>query len=382
MITPKSRRIRLFALLLGILGATSSVVYISDGTRTTQLPETDPSIFEISESDLVVAVERPRVLSIRVSGVLKPIRKAMLISEVEGRIATVNVRVGDRISAGEELARLDLKDLDRRLSIEHSNLLIAKSQLDSAELTNRRNSDLVANGFISSSAADSSKNALNIAKETLKSREAQYALARQAVSKGTIVAPLSGVVEERLINPGQFVATNAPLFSVVDLSEFELVAEVPSASIELIRPGIQVDVSIEGSQKIRSGRIDRVAPSANMVSRMIPIFIRVTNDVEAQLPSGLTATGTIFIPQGGNGTFISEQAIRDDHGVQYILLATGDQIIRRNVSLGVRDHSAGLVEVASDLNPGERALLAKVTPPKGNFIVKVFTYPNSTRSAI
>ncbi len=357
-----------FAIFAGIAVCVASYTRL----RTASVRIEASPLFEIANADLVSAVSDRGDRSISVSGVLQPLRKTMLSAEVEGRVDTVNVRVGDSLALGAVLARMDTRDYERRLVIERANMSAARAQFEAAELAHHRNEELVSRGFISVSASDNTKNALEIARETLNVREAQYALAQQAKQKTTVLAPLSGIVAERAVNPGQYVSLSTPLFTIIDLSELEFVAKIPTKAIGDIRIGQQVTLSIEGITEGIQGRVDRIAPSADDESRMIALFVRVENTSASRLRAGMTAGGTILIPNSGSGIFISKQAIRYEQGIPFLLVLKGERIIRHNVTLGIRDDLRDLIEITSNLTPGDRALLAKIAPPEPNHIVRIF----------
>lgn len=341
-------------------------------TRIASVRTEATPFFEIANADLVSAVSDRGDRSISVSGVLHPVRKTILTAEVEGRIDTINVRVGESVALGAVLARMDTKDYERRLVMERANMSAARTQFEAAERAYHRNEELVSRGFISQSSSDNTKSAFEVARETLNAREAQYTLVQQAKQKTTILAPLSGVVGELAVNPGQYVSLNTPLFTIIDLSELEFVAKVPPKAIGDIHIGQQVTLSIEGITASIPGRVDRIAPSADDESRMIPLFIRVENIAASQLRAGMTADGSILIPHSGSGVFISKQALRVDKDSPYLLVLKGDHFIRNNVTLGIRDDLHDLIEITSNLAPGDRALLAKITPPDSNRIVRIF----------
>ncbi|NTV09912.1 MAG: efflux RND transporter periplasmic adaptor subunit, partial [Zoogloea sp.] len=256
-------------------------------------------VLEVSSADLATAEEGELSRSVSLTGLLQPLRQAVLTAEVEGRVDAVDVRAGESVSAGRVMARLDTRDLAAHLAEQQANTAGARAQLELAERTQRRNEELMARKFLSANSLDSSRSSLDAARETLKARQAQLDLARQALDKATVRAPIAGVVAERRLEPGQHVGLNAPMFSIVDLSRLEFVAKVPVSAVGAIRVGQLVNLSAEGFTEPVSGRIERISPVVDDATRMIPLYLQVTNPGQ-RLKAGMVVKGSVAVG-GGRG---------------------------------------------------------------------------------
>lgn len=318
-----------------------------------------PAVMEIASVDLIKVSEGPLARTVGVSGLLQPLRQTLLTAEVEGAIASISVRAGDKVSQGQVLAQMNPEDLNSRIAESRANLAAARAQLDLAERTQLRNEELQAKNFISANSLDSSRSGLESAREALRAREAQLALTLQALPKATVRSPLKGVVAERAIEVGQHVGVNARLFSVVDLTELEFAAKLPVSEIGAIKVGQTVSLSVEGITEPVEGHIERISPVAEDASRMIPVFIRVHNPDE-RLKGGMVARGQIVVAGRDRTLAVSDQALRDDNGKPWALVLSGERLERRALELGIRDETTGQVEVRAGLKAGETVLLARV----------------------
>jgi len=314
---------------------------------------------EIVQVDLVKVNEGPLARTVAVSGLLQALRQTLLTAEVEGRIDEITVRTGDKVSPGQLLAHMNPEDLNSHIAESRANLAAARAQLDLAERTQQRNEELKEKNFISANSLDSSKSSLDSARESLRAREAQLALAVQALPKATVRSPIKGIVAERAIEVGQHVGVNARLFSVVDLSELEFAAKLPANEIGAISVGQVVSLDVEGVAEPVEGRIERISPIAEDASRMIPLFVLVPNANE-KLKSGMVGRGKIVVAGSQKTLFISDQALRDDNGRPWVLAVVGQQLQKRVVETGIRDESSGMIEIRSGLAVGEQVLLARV----------------------
>ena len=129
------------------------------------------------------------------------------------------------------LVRVDTADLDAQLIERQGQLESARAQLALAEKNLATNQKLLKQNFISQNAFDSSESNLNVTRGSVKSAEAQVRLAQNALKDSVATAPLSGIVAKRHVQPGEKVAFDTPLVTVVDLREMELQALIPAVDI-------------------------------------------------------------------------------------------------------------------------------------------------------
>lgn len=320
-------------------------------------------LLELAAADVSTVRRGSLSTSLVLAGSLQPIRQSVLTAEMEGRINQVMVRAGEKVAAGQLLGLMDTRDLENRLAVQRANLAASYAQLVLAEKTQIRNEELLAKNFISTTSVDNSRSALEANRETVKAQQAQLALARLALDKALIRSPIPGIVAERSVEPSQHVAPNTRLFTVVDLKELEFAASVPVGEIGAIQVGQRVSLTAEGGIDVYSGRVERIAPTAEPASRMIPVYVRVTNP-DGRLKGGLIMQGRIRVAESAAALVLSDQAVRHEGDTVYVLVVAGhaqeQRLERRELRLGIADEAAGLVEVISGLTAGERVLLSRV----------------------
>ena len=295
-----------------------------------------------------------------VSGTLQPLRQSTLTAEVEGRVLLVDIRPGDKVAKGQILAHLDSRDLLSRLAEQRARFASVQAQYDLAERTLRRNEELLARKFISVASLDNSRSSLDSNRENMKAQEALVGLAKQALEKSTIRSPLAGIVSERLVEPGQAVTPGARLFSLVDLSEMELVANVPIGELGNIHAGQLIQLQVSGFGASVTGKVERIAPTADPSTRMIPIYIHIPNP-RWELKGGMLVQGRIAIASGRPEPTLRDEAIRLDGQQPYVLRIRDEVIERAAIETGVRDEVSGRVVVHKGLSVGEQVILARIT---------------------
>jgi membrane fusion protein, multidrug efflux system len=184
-------------------------------------------------------------------------------------------------------------------------------------------------------------------------------LAQSAVRDATVVSPLSGIVAKRHVQPGEKVAFEAPIFTVVDLHELELAALVPSSDVPEIRIGMPVELAVDGFGERRfSGRIERINPATEPGTRAIHVYVGIANR-DATLKSGMFATGRIALASSAPAPTLPLTALRSEAGQSFVWTIDGGKLVRRLVSVGRRDDEAGRVELKTPLPPNLPVLAAR-----------------------
>jgi RND family efflux transporter MFP subunit len=294
-----------------------------------------------------------------VSGTLQPVNQATVKAKIAAEVKQVPVREGQAVRAGQVVARLDTADLDTKLVERVGALESARAQLALAEKTRTMNNKLLSEKFISQNAFDGSESSFNVALGAVKSAEAQVKLAQSAIHDAVVVAPLSGIVAKRHVQPGEKVAFDAPIVTVVDLRELELAALVPTSDVPELSVGMPVDLAVDGFGERRfSGRIERINPATEPGTRAINVYVGLVNS-EAMLRSGMFATGRIALAQSHPAPTLPLTAVRTEAGQSYVWTIDNGRLVKRLVALGRRDEEAGRVELRTPLPANVPVLAAR-----------------------
>ena len=157
------------------------------------------------------------------------------------------------------------------------------------------NSALLKEKFISQNAFDNSESSFNVAQGNVKSAEAQVQLARNALRDAVATSPLAGIVAKRHVQPGEKVAFDSPLVTVVDLKDLELQALVPAVDVPELAIGMPVELAVDGFGERRfTGRVERINPSTEPGTRAILVYVGMPNP-DGALRGGMFATGRIAL---------------------------------------------------------------------------------------
>jgi RND family efflux transporter MFP subunit len=358
-ITGRRAAIAIAVLLAVALAAAIGVRYYKKQQEGRDNDKGAPVALEFAPADLAVAQSRPLSRWLPVSGTLQPVRQATVKSKVSGEVRAITVREGDAVQAGQVLARMDTADLEAKLIERQGQLASARAQLEMAEKTLSTNQKLLKQSFISQNAFDNSESSMNVNRGTVMSAEANVRLAQNAVKDAVATAPLTGIVAKKHVQPGEKVAFDTPLVTVVDLKEIELLALVPAIDIPELRPGMAVELAVDGfGERKFTGRIERINPATEPGTRAILVFVGVPNP-NGELRGGMFSTGRVALAESAPVMSLPAVAVRSEAGQSFVWTIEEGKLVKRMVVVGRRDEESGRVEIKTALPPTVKVLAAR-----------------------
>jgi RND family efflux transporter MFP subunit len=337
-------------VVLGIVGAVGASMAMRGSKKGGDAASGAAAVtLEFTHADVAHVQSLPLARWLPVSGTLQPLNQATVKAKVSGDVRQITVREGETVQAGQVLARIDTADLEAKLAASIGAMESAKAQLAMAEKTRATNQALLKQNFISQNAFDNSESSFSVSQGTVKSAEAQVQLARNALRDAVAVSPLTGIVAKRHVQPGEKVAFDSPLVTVVDLNALELQAMVPAVDVPELVKGMKVELTIDGFGEQRfTGKIERINPSTEPGTRAYLVYVGIPN-AQGVLRGGMFATGRVAIAAQAPTPTLPMSAIRTDAGQSYVWAIDGGKLVRRNVMLGRRDDDSGRVELKTAL---------------------------------
>ncbi|HEX8012233.1 MAG TPA: efflux RND transporter periplasmic adaptor subunit [Casimicrobiaceae bacterium] len=353
----RRRAVGLTVALL-ILGALAGSVALRASRNAESSMSTAPVALEFAASDLAYVEPGALTRWLPLSGTLQPVNQTTVKAKVSGEVRQVSVREGEPVKAGQVIVRFDTADLEAKLADRVGALEAGRAQLALAKKTRTQNQLLLKQKFISQNAYDSAESNVSVTQGTLKSNEAQVQLARNALRDAVVMAPLSGIVAKRHVQPGERVSFDAPLVTIVDLTRMELQAMVPANDIPELAVGMNVELAIDGFGDRRfTGTIERINPTTEAGTRAILVFVHIPNP-DAALRGGMFGTGRVTLAAGAPVPTLPAVAIRTEAGQSFVWTIEDGKLARRIVTLGRRDGTTGRVEIKTTLPAGTRVLAA------------------------
>jgi RND family efflux transporter MFP subunit len=342
--------------LLVVLVLAALIVRVISARRADMAPSAPKAALalELAPSDIVAARTVALARTLEVSGGLKAVNSTIVKAKVPAEVKTLTVREGDSVKAGQLLGQLDSTEVEWRLRQAEQNASSARAQLDIARRTLENNRALVAQGFISPTGLQTSVSNEAAALATYEAAMAAVELARKARADTALLAPISGMVAQRLVQPGERVAVDTRLLEIVDLSRLELEASVAPEDVVTLAVGQTAVLQIDGIAQPLPARVARINPSAQAGSRAITVYLAV--EPNPALRQGLFARGRI---ETARQTVLAVplSAVRSDLSQPYVLQVDGGKAVLKTVKLGQRGEVDGQPWVAIGGGVAEGAIL-------------------------
>lgn len=405
----------------------------TDGNRTTAV-------------DVAIARVQPLRKPREYVGTTKPFRTVRLRSQVEGKLLALNVDVGDTLRQQQVIGQVDdailktnLNQAEAELAARQSEVARAVNQVRNARaqveqrrlellqarIDAQRQQKLLESGAIAQQAAEQAETIAKTAAKTVRATEEAVATEEQAVAaaKGRVIAqkavvaqaqerrtqariisPITGIVTEKLAEPGNFLQSGNEILKIADLSRVKV--EIPISGLDLgkVRVGQSVELKLDAfPNKVYAGKVKRIFPAAN--SRLIPVEVVIANSYQ-KIGSGLLARVNfasstkprVVIPriaiqdrnsQGkarGRGNIASSfkettPPSPDTSSTVFVIIQkNGKTKVRaRTVTLGER--ADGKVEVLSGLQAGEEFVVNSGGKPlKDGDVVRMSIISETTQS--
>jgi RND family efflux transporter MFP subunit len=236
----------------------------------------------------VATVEPARdAREVRFSGVTRAVRRARLAFTLGGRVVERPVEVGDRVAAGEVIARLDDRELRNAVATARGSLTELAARRAQSERDLERVERLAGVDAATSEELERVRAAAESLRAAESAAEARLREAERLLDEARLTAPFAGTVTDVHLEPGEFAG---PGRAVVDLSGaggLELRVEVPESVVGRIAEGDEVTVHLPLLDRTVDGRVDSVARSAAGAGSLFPVVASLPP--EPGLAAGSTA---------------------------------------------------------------------------------------------
>ncbi|MGA2379038.1 MAG: efflux RND transporter periplasmic adaptor subunit [Spirochaetia bacterium] len=327
------------------------------------------------------------VRTVEFSGVLVPNHTVNIFAKMAGIATTVTADVGNRVTAGQLLVQIDTRELNAQLAVAEaaaagvgdqavqvkSGTETARLNLEMAQRSYERTKTLLDTKVVTRSQLDDAQTKLDLAKTAfdnsnrqyqtitgsgLAQAEAQVNFIKVQISNSTITSPISGIVTNRNINPGEITSMSTPLLSIADVATLKLQGNVSQDDVVRIPVGGRVNVVVDAlSTNSYVGRVEQVGPIAAATGQYFPVVVSLKND--GKLLAGMTAKAS-FTWTGGEGILIPLSAVADSQdGRASVFVVSEGRVHAKNVDLGPRSDSE--VQVISGLAASETVAISNVS---------------------
>lgn len=293
------------------------------------------------------------------TGTVEPLRRVSPGTKLMGRVESVPVREGDRVAAGQVLARLDSRDLAAGVGQAEAGVKMATAQFENAHAMHERIDRLTARGSATAKNLEDATAGLRTTEAGVEQAKANLAAAKVMLGYAEVRSPIAGVVTAKRIEAGDMAAPGMPLFTVEDLSRAKIAVRVPESDVVGLTAGGPAKIRIDVLGEDRDATIDRVIPAGDPMSRTFEVQLLLDNR-DGRIQSGMFARAR-FPKATRTALSVPKGAVVARGELTGVFVVEADGVARlRWIRAGRED--GGQVEVLSGLAAGERFV---AEPPPG-----------------
>lgn len=291
-----------------------------------------------------------------------------VVPRVAGRIDSLTVQLGDRVTKGQVIAKIEdrelqqqIKQLEQNLKVNQATVTQRESDLQLRKTTLARQEELFSRGLTTrqvvedaTAAHNSAVAAVELATAQMGQTEARFEELKITLSNTSIVSPVDGFVGKRNLDQGAFAGANTPILSVVDISSVRLVANLVEKDFKRVTAGVEAQVEVDafpGEQF--SGVVSRVAPVFDAATRTATMEIEVPNP-GYRLKPGMYARVRLTVDRRPDALTVPRNAVVDSEGQRGVFLIDGQNAKFQPVRTGLQDNDR--IEIVDGVTEGTRVI--------------------------
>jgi RND family efflux transporter MFP subunit len=349
----KMKRKVIAIILVSTAAIVASGVYLVNGSLSSK-PRAQYKTAKVLKRDLGATVQA--------TGIVKP----MIGSEVKvgcrlpGKVVELPINVGDKVSQGQIIARLEQDDLRAKVQLQEAILDEAKVELERLEKDHLRDKQLQETKSIADQKYDQTYSLKEMAKARVKKAHADLDLAKTLLSYANISAPIKGTVAEVATIQGETVTTglNSPTFiRIINLERLEVWAYVDENDIGRVRVGQESMFTVASYPGTEfKGRVTSIYPSAAIQDNVVYYITTVSVDnSEEKLKPDMTTNVLIFLDRRKGVLTVPNKAVQREGQRKFVLVLDKGLPDRRYVDIGWKDQS--YTEILNGLREGDLVIV-------------------------
>lgn len=258
-----------------------------------------------------------------VVGTVRPKLSAAVSPKVMAVIREITVKLGDAVTAGQVLARLDDREMQATFERAKADYERFKTLLEKQAVT----------------------------RAEFDTAQAQFRIAEAALSYAVITAPFDGFIAQKPCEIGDLAAPGKPLFVIEKPGEFRLEASVPERFAGMLAVGKGMEVFLEATDETCAGQIGEIVPTADVASRSI--LVKIDLPCTKPLKSGMFGRARLQTGER-TGLMVPKPVVHERGQLTYVFVAADHHAQMRLVKLGKEYPQA--FEIVAGLQPGERVI--------------------------
>lgn len=301
-------------------------------------------------------------------GRVQAAQRAPLSFRVSGPVVEIRVGKGQRVAAGQVLARIDPRDYQVQVANLSAQLAAARAQQIQATETYQRIRGLFEHDNASKADFDNARAALDVSSAQVEATEQALRAARLSLADTELTAPVDGTVSDRLVEEHQTVAAGQPVLSFQGAGGLEVLIHVPEREVsELTRTepaGIVVRFDALADNESVPARVKEFSTETDRQTQTFPVTLELEVEPSSAVMPGMTASAewrtadadhrsrSMVVPLGAVATGV------DGSTFVWVVEPSDTTLHRTSVTTGALTDAG--IEILSGLDPGDRIIAAGV----------------------
>lgn len=278
-------------------------------------------------------------------GTLESLINPTLAAEMAARVIKVYVNIGDTVKKGQIIATLDATDYAMLRNEAQAEVARIKALLENQSKIVDRNQTLVDKNFISQNAVDNEVAQERVLKQQLAAAKARVASINHDSSKSSVIAPVSGTVESKPVDTGDYLRIGDPIVQIVSKEILRAHLPFPEQLGSQLKPGLLVRLKTPSSDQVIETVIRELKPLIAEGTRTIEVIADVNNAQNWQ--PGATVTGIVVLGERPSTAMVPEQSLVLRPAGEVVYVVRDNIAYQTIVESGLRQN--GLIEIRSGL---------------------------------
>ena len=313
----------------------------------------------------VARVERRPIQDwVRLKATIEPLEQVDILSKVSGILTAIHVDLGDKVEVGQPIAEIEPEEFERRLGQARANHQLALAELKKVQVNHeakqrdlQRTDASKREGLISEQSFDVVRAEHDSAQADLGIASAEVARAKAALEEAEInlkntriVAPSTGIIDQRSVDAGTLVSSSAVLCRIIKADAVRVRVAVPESRIELAQVGREAKVRVPSVSVEATGNVERVSPTVNPATQTSQVELNVANP-DGKLRPGMSADVEFVINEKPDALVVPAEAVQRTNGSSHVMRVIDGKVASIAVVAGIA--TDGFVEIQEGLNEGD-----------------------------